>query len=154
MQVEVLSDNVNFCKTCFELCDICSNHNFSGTLQDDVRGDLLEEVMKRGWQFSSDVEFPTLAVMPVFKGHTPNSLSHLYGDMVAQVVGKKKIKGVKLLPKEVTATQVEEWWNSKTKLGKPFKRTGKTESKRKWEADLVSVYNEVVIELDLRHLSL
>ena len=111
-------------------------------------------MMKRGWQFSSDVEFPTLAAMPVFKGHTPNSLSHLYGDMVAQVVGRQKIKGVKLLPKEVTATQVEEWWNSKTKLGKPFKRTGKTESKRKWEADLVSVYNEVVIELGLSHLSL
>ena len=152
--MEVLSDNVNFCKTCFEFCDICSNHNFSGTLQDDVRGDLLEEVMKKGWQFSSDVEFPTLAAMPVFKGHTPNSLSHVYGDMVAQVVGKQNIKGVKLLPKEVTATQVEEWWNSKTKLGKPFKRTDKTESKRKWEADLVSVYNEVVIELGLRHLSL
>ena len=77
-----------------------------GTLQDDVRGELIEEVARRGWQYSSDVEFPTLASMSIFKGHTPDSLSHLYGDMVVQVVGKQKRKGVKLATREVTVTQM------------------------------------------------
>ena len=78
----------------------------TGTLEDDVRGELIEEVARRGWQYSSDVEFPTLASMSIFKGHTPNSLSHLYGDMVVQVVGKQKRKGVKLATREVTVTQM------------------------------------------------
>ena len=78
----------------------------TNTLQDDVRGELIEEVARRGWQYSSDVEFPTLASISIFKGHTPNSLSHLYGDMVVQVVGKQKRKGLKLATRAVTVTQV------------------------------------------------
>ena len=78
----------------------------TGTLEDDVRGGLTEEVARMGWQYSSDVEFPTLASMSTFEGHSPDSLSHLYGDMVVQVVGKQKRKGVKLATREVTMTQV------------------------------------------------
>ena len=76
------------------------------SLQDDVRGELIEEVARRGWQYSSDMEFPTLASMSTFEGHSPDSLSHLYGDMVVQVVGKQKRKGVKLATREVTVTQM------------------------------------------------
>ena len=78
-------------------------------MQDDVRGELIEEVARRGWQYteySSNGEFPTLASISIFKGHTPNSLSHLYGDMVVQVVGKQKRKGLKLATRAVTVTQV------------------------------------------------
>ena len=78
-------------------------------MQDDVRGELIEEVARRGWQYteySSNVEFPTFASISIFKGHTPNSLSHLYGHMVVQVVGKQKRKGLKLATRAVTVTQV------------------------------------------------
>ena len=78
----------------------------TGTLEDDVRGELTEEVARRGWQYSSDMEFPTLASMSTFEGHSPDSLSHLYGDMVVQVVGKQKRKGVKLATRKVTVTQM------------------------------------------------
>ena len=89
--------------------------------------------------------------MPVFKGHTPNSLSLVYSNLLIQVVGREKQKGVKLATREVTVAQVAEWWNRTTKSGKPFKKTGKTEEKRRLEDELVSAYNMVVMDLGLEH---
>ena len=124
-----------------------------GTLQHDVRGELIEEVARRGWKYNADIEFPTLATMPAFKGHTPNSLSLVYSNLVIQVVGRENKKGVKLTTKEVTVTQVDEWWNRTTKSGQPFKKTGKTEEKRRLEDELVSAYNMVVFDLGFEHTS-
>ena len=92
--------------------------------------------------------------MPAFKGHTPNSLCHVYGDLLVQVVGKEKKKGVKLALREVTVTQVNDWWNATTKSGKPFKKTGKSEEKRRWEDELVSAFHVVVRDLGLEHSEL
>ena len=97
---------------------------------------------RRGWQHNSDIEFPTLANMAEFKGHTPNSLCHVYGDLLVQVVGKEKKKGVKLAIREVTVTQVDEWWNTR-------KVISKTEEKKRWEDELVSAFNVVVKDLGL-----
>ena len=80
--------------------------------------------------------------MPAFKGHTPNSLCHVYGDLLVQVVGKEKKKGVKLALREVTVTQVDEWWNTR-------KVISKTEEKKRWEEELVSAFNVVVRDLGL-----
>ena len=123
-------------------------------MQHDVREELIKEVTRRGWQHNSDIEFPTLANMAEFKGHTPNSLCHVYGDLLVQVVGKEKKKGVKLALREVTVAQVDEWWNATTKSGKPFKKTGKSEEKKRWEAELVSAFNVVVRDLGLEHSEL
>ena len=81
--------------------------HLAGTLQDDVRGELIEEVMNRGWQFRSDIEFPLLASLPAFKGHTPTSLSNMYKDLVEIVVYKQKTKGVSVSRREVTVMQVK-----------------------------------------------
>ena len=118
-----------------------------------MRGELIEEVTRRGWQYSSDIEFPTLANMPAFKGHTPGSLARLYGDLALQVIAKQKAMGVMVTCREVTATQVHKWWNAyahaMTLSGKPVKRNGKTEKKRRWEEELISAYNGVLIDLGL-----
>ena len=122
-----------------------------GTLQHDVRGELIEEVARRGWKYNADIEFPTLATLPAFKGHTPLSLCQLYGNMLIQVVNKqKRTSGVELAIREVTVAQVAEWWNGTTKTGKPIKKTGKTPEKRKSEDELISAYNVVVIDLGLK----
>ena len=124
--------------------------NLKGTLEHDVRGDLIEEVSRRGWKYNADIEFPTLATLPAFKGHTPHSLCQLYGNLLIQVVGKqKRMKGVGQAIREVTVIQVNEWWNGTTKTGKPFKKTGKTPEKRRREDELVSAYNVVVTNLGL-----
>ena len=62
---------------------------------------------RRGWQFCSDVEFPTLATLPAFKGHTPTSLSRMYKDLVEIVVYKQKTKGFSVSRREVTVMQVK-----------------------------------------------
>ena len=89
-----------------------------------------------------DVEFPTLANMPAFKGHTPNSLCHLYNSMLGQVVMRESKKGVKLAIREVTVTLVDEWWNTR-------KVISKSEEKKRWEEELVSAFNVVVRDLGL-----
>ena len=96
--------------------------HLAGTLQHDVREELIKEVTRRGWQFCSDVEFPTLATMPAFKGHTPTSLSRMYKDLVEIVVAKQKRKGVVVVRREVTVAQVQEGWNATTKSGKQLKK--------------------------------
>ena len=124
--------------------------NHKGTLEDDVRGELIEEVSRRGWKYSADIEFSTLATLPAFKGHTPHSLSNLYNSMGIQVVGRqKRMMGVSQAFREVTVTQVERWWKGTTKTGKPFKKTGKTPEKKRMEEELISAYNAVVIDLGL-----
>ena len=96
-----------------------------------------------------DVEFATLANMPEFKGHTPNSLCHVYNSMLGQVVMREKKQGLRLAIREVTVEQVDEWWNATTKSGKPFKKTGKSEEKKRWEDELVSAFHVVVRDLGL-----
>ena len=124
------------------LAPVMSKLILSGTLQHDVREELIKEVTRRGWQHSLDVEFPTLANMPAFKGHTPNSLCHLYNSMLGQVVMRESKKGVKLAIREVTVTLVDEWWNTR-------KVISKSEEKKRWEEELVSAFNVVVRDLGL-----
>ena len=113
-------------------------------MQNDVREELIKEVARRGWQFCSDVEFPTLATLPAFKGHTPTSLSRMYKDLVEIVVTKQKRKGVVVVRREVTVAQVQEGWNATTKSGKQLKKI-------EWEEELVSAYNVLVKNLGLEH---
>ena len=118
--------------------------HLAGTLQHDVREDLIKEVARRHWQYCSDVEFPTLVTMPEFKGHTPTSLSRMYKDLVEIVVTKQKKKGVMVSRREVTVMQVQEGWDATTKSGKQLKKI-------EWEEELVSAYNELAKDLGLEH---
>ena len=118
--------------------------HLAGTLQDDVREELIKEVTRRGWQSYSDIEFPTLATMPAFKGHTPTSLSRMYMHLMDVVVTKQKKKGVTVVRREVTVAQVQEGWNATTKSGKQLKKI-------EWEEELVSAYNVLVQNLGLEH---
>ena len=118
--------------------------HLAGTLQDDVREELIKEVTRRGWQFYSDIEFPTLGTMPAFKGHTPTSLSRMYMYLMDVVVTKQKRKGVTVVRREVTVAQVQEGWNATSKSGKQLKKIY-------WEEELVSAYNVLVKNLGLEH---
>merc|ERR1719319_1884209 len=60
----------------------------AGTLEKDVRGELVEEVRRRGWRYGADVEFDQLARMRRFQGHTRASLRALYSDMLGATVKK------------------------------------------------------------------
>ena len=108
--------------------------HLAGTLQHDVREELIKEVARRGWQFSTDIKFPILASMTVFKGHTPNSLSQLYLGMVLKVMAKQKKAGVELAFREVTVAQVQECFSAE-----PMR--DKTKKKMEYEKELVSAFN-------------
>ena len=104
----------------------------AGTLDKDVRGDLIQEVKKnKNWIYSADIEFDKLAAMTKFEGHNSTSLSSLYASMMVNVIsisGQKKVS-------EVTMEQVEWWW-------KTSKRKSKSKSLVEKEQEIINAYLE------------
>merc|ERR1719350_498726 len=86
-----------------------------GTLEKDVRGELIEQVKKNGWKLGADIEFDKLARLPMFEGHNSYSLQNLYFNKLLS--GTIKRLGAKST-REVTVNQVEEWWKNNTRLAK------------------------------------
>ena len=82
-----------------------------GTLETDVRGELIQQVKKNDWEVGADIEFDKLARLPQFEGHNRATLNNLYHGMLLNTMKKlgKKSK------REVTVEEVEEWWNGSTR---------------------------------------
>ena len=85
-----------------------------GTLEKDVRGELIQQVKEKGWNLNADVEFDKLAHLPQFEGHSGRSLQEEYNKMLVGTIYKlgKKSK------REVTVEEVEEWWKNSTRKAK------------------------------------
>ena len=86
-----------------------------GTLEKDVRGELIEQVKENGWKLGADIEFDKLARLPMFEGHNSYSLQKLYFNKL--LVGTMYKLGAKST-REVTVNQVEEWWKNSTRPAK------------------------------------
>ena len=50
----------------------------AGTLDKDVRAELIQKVKENKWIYSADVKFDELALLPEFEGHNSASLHELY----------------------------------------------------------------------------
>merc|ERR1719237_466013 len=87
-----------------------------GTLEKEVRGELIQQVKENGWNLSADIEFDKLARLPQFVGHSSRSLQAKYDNMLLSTMTKlgKKSRSWR----EVTVEEVEEWWNNSTRLAK------------------------------------
>merc|ERR1719222_1102622 len=110
----------------------------AGTLEKDVRGDLIKEVKKnKKWIYSVDIEFDKLADMQKFEGHNSTSLNRLYLAIMANVVYKTGQKSVR----EVTVEQAEEYWITS-------KRKSKSKSLIENEQEIVKAYLEAKQESD------
>merc|ERR1719239_256657 len=59
-----------------------------GTLEKDVRGELIQQVKKNGWNLNADIEFGKLARLPQFEGHNVTSLCRMYHSMLANAMNK------------------------------------------------------------------
>ena len=86
-----------------------------GTLEKDVRGELIQQVKKNGWDLSADIEYDKLARLPQFEGHSTGSLHDKYTGMLGNAMNKLGKKS----RREVTVEEVEEWWNNSTRHAKP-----------------------------------
>ena len=85
-----------------------------GTLEKEVRGELIQQVKENGWKLSAGIEFDKLARLPQFDGHSRASLHYKFHSMLA----KTMIKLGKKSRREVTVEEVEEWWNNSTRRPK------------------------------------
>ena len=109
----------------------------AGTLEKDVRGDLIQEVKKKkNWIYSVDIEFDKVAAMPKFEGHNRTSLYKLYKTMMKCVTLRTGQKSVK----EVTVEQMENYWRTSKRIGKKKKLLEK-------EKEIVEAYLEIKREL-------
>jgi len=108
----------------------------AGTLDKDVRPKLIQKVKENKWIYGADVKFDELAFLPEFEGHSGASLSKLYTSMV----GKAKARFGLNSHKEVTVDQVEEYFNTSS-------RVGKTERLIEQEQRIVEAYFEAKREL-------
>jgi len=110
----------------------------AGTLEKDVRGDLIKEVKKnKKWIYSVDIEFDKLANMPKFEGHSSASLYRQYQGIMNKVILRTEQKS----SREVTVDQVKEYWNTSN-------RKSKSKSLIKKEQEIVKAYLEAKQELD------
>merc|ERR1712062_255505 len=107
-----------------------------GTLEKDVRGEMMQQVKKNGWNLSADIKFDMLARLPQFEGHSSASLLQKYNSMLTQTMEKlgKKSK------REVTVEEVEEWWKNSTR---PAKKSNLIEK----EQQIVEAYYRIKREL-------
>jgi len=85
-----------------------------GTLEKDVRAELIEQVKENGWNLSADIEFDKLARLPQFEGHSSKSLQEKYHKILTGTIYKLGKKS----RREVTVEEVEEWWNNSTRHAK------------------------------------
>ena len=107
-----------------------------GTLEKDVRGELIQQVKKNRWNLSADIEFDKLARLPQFEGHSSKSLLQKYDIMLfatKRKLGKKSRR-------EVTVEEVEEWWKNSTR---PAKQSNLIEK----EQQMVEAYFRIKKEL-------
>ena len=86
----------------------------AGTLDKDVRAQLIQKVKENKWIYNADVKFDKLALLPEFKGHNSISLQSLYHSMV----GNAKQRFGLSSNKEVTVDQVEEYFNTSNRVAK------------------------------------
>merc|ERR1711974_156876 len=109
-----------------------------GTLEKDVRGELIQQVKENSWNLSADIEFDKMARLPQFEGHSSKSLAEKYYSMLMNTMKKlgKKSK------RDVTMEEVEEWWNNSTR---PAKKGNVIEK----EEQIVETYYRVKQELGL-----
>ena len=85
-----------------------------GTLEKDVRDELIQQVKENKWNLSADIEFDKLARLPHFEGHNSNSLLKEYAGMLLATMkkfGKNSLR-------EVTVDEVEEWWKNSRRHAK------------------------------------
>ena len=87
-----------------------------GTLEKDVRGELIQQVKENGWNLSADIEFDKLAPLPQFEGHSSKSLHQKYYNMLLSTMTKLSKKSRSW--REVTLEEVEEWWKNSTRYAK------------------------------------
>jgi len=105
----------------------------AGTLDHDVRGDLIEQIKSDRRQYSMEVDFTYLASLPQFVGHTGYSLRDLYHSM-QNMTRKRKRRNVSR--SEVTVEEIEEWWRCS-------QRKSKSESRIQREKAIVDAYKLV-----------
>ena len=85
-----------------------------GTLELDVRGELLQKLKEQGFKYNIEVNFQELAEMPEFRGHTGRSLGILYDRLLTRVAGKSMKSS-----REVAVEEVVEYWNTSNRNTKP-----------------------------------
>ena len=124
---EVFSDDIHPVLRRFE----------AGTLEKDVREDILSFAKSKGWKSSIELDFEEMASQEQFKGHTRPSLHRLFDGMLnntnVRLGGSKSKKGI-------TLSQVEEWWNTS-------ERRGKTPRRKNREDFIVQAYLRVKEEI-------
>ena len=109
-----------------------------GTLEKEVRGELIQQVKENKWKLSADIKFDKLALLPQFEGHSSRSLLVLYNSMLGATMKKLKKGGTR----EVTIEEVEGMWNKSTKHVKHVNVVDK-------EQQIVQAYHSVKLELGI-----
>ena len=116
-----------------EFCDIIHpvlRRYEAGTLEKDVREEMLLYARSRDWRSGIEIDFEEMAGQEQFEGHTRASLHRLFDGMLNntnhKLVGKRSKRGI-------TTSQVEEWWNKS-------ERHGKTQRRRSREEAIVQAY--------------
>ena len=86
----------------------------AGTLDTDLRAELVQQMKAEGWELVNQVNFKELARREGLRGHTANSLHRLYSNMLNVIArrtpGRRK--------REVTLSEVEEWLVSAPRVAK------------------------------------
>lgn len=112
---EVFSDDIHPLLRRFE----------AGTLENDVREDIISYAKSRDWKSGIEIDFEEMASQEQFKGHTRSSLHRLFDGMLNNTnvkLGSNKSK------KGIMLSQVEEWWNNSERRGKTPKRLNREEA--------------------------
>ena len=86
----------------------------AGTLDTDLKAELVEQMKAEGWELVSQVNFKQLAGREEFRGHTGNSLHRMYSCMLACIARRSPGRS----KREVTVGEVEEWLGSTPRLAK------------------------------------
>ena len=115
--------------------------HLAGTLEEDVRGQLIRKARERGWNTRAQFDFHQLAEMSEFRGHTSCSLELLYASMLGNLVEKRKELRSK---REVSLDMVEEWWATTT-------RRKKSSNIKAKEQAMVSAYKKVIESMEREH---
>ena len=110
----------------------------AGTLDKDVRAELIQEVKKNRWIYLIDVKFDRLELLPQFEGHNKTSLNSLYSKMAGNA---KRMFGLKS-QREVTVDEVDVWFATR-------KIQAKSEKQIERQLWIVEVYKKEKEKLTL-----
>ena len=108
--------------------------HLAGTLEDDVRGQLIKKAKEKDWNTQVHMDFHQLAEMSEFRGHTSHSLKQLHDSMLGDIVEKRNDLKSK---REVTLDMVEQWFANTTRRKKSSRLKAK-------EQAVVSAYKKVI----------